>query len=309
MSKVIIYSIIAITGILLNSCNSHIFVEPEPKIETNNFYLEGNGGSASFSIPIEGLKNVRFYCHLYPLANVSYFNKDGEWLDKPTLSNVAKVVYSAPIFCLNFYVEGDLIHVKALDNTTAKNLKVSAILDYEYTSQSIDFTITPGKALEIIDLSCDFADHTSSFYVERGLKNSFINNSDLSQSVLIYPYKEFQSKIKLQIDDYDFWARGVKGEITIPFYSNGKWDKSDTNKTEITLGTLTQFYSPAIDINEPCTIELPANSKTEMISVMTYATLEAPFTALLKQPESGLMFWVQGNYHISQPISCKIEEQ
>ena len=46
-----------------------------------------------------------------------------------------------------------------------------------------------------------------------------------------------------------------------------------------------------------------------MVSVMTYATLEAPFTALLKQPESGLMFWVQGNYHISQPISCKIEEQ
>lgn len=100
------------------SCNSDIFVEPVPDLEKDTYYLDC-GVSASFTIPTKGLRNVRFESEDYYAKSLDFFNKDGEYINYPTLDNVARVQYASPLFCIDFEVDGENIKATALDNATS----------------------------------------------------------------------------------------------------------------------------------------------------------------------------------------------
>lgn len=301
--------ILAVVGTLCCACNSDIFVEPIPEIEDNKFTLDGNGGTASFTIPTKGLLGVQIGDEYAYLGGANYYDKDGEYLYNPTLEDVAKMVYATPFLCMEFDIDGDHVTATALDNTTSMVLKISVALNYDHQSQYIDFEITPGRPLEISHLGFDIVNPVSGRYTDRGIPHSFTNNSDRVQHIVIYPYKEAPSRIKLQVEDYDFWARGVRGEIKVPFYTNDEWTDSETNMVDVTLGDITIFYSPDVNIEETYTIEVPAYSKVTTITEVTYATLDVTYIANVEQPGSGMQFWVQGNCQLLQPIAYKITEQ
>lgn len=309
MLKAIRYIVSVIAVALCFGCNSDIFVEPVQEIEDSVFILDGNGGSASFTIPMVGLRNVRFDSEI-TYVGVSYFDKDGDYLANPTLANVAKVVYASPVFCLEFNIDGDRIEAKALDNTTSESIKVWISLEYEYTTQFVEFIIGPGRPLEIDHLGYDIISPVSGQYTDRGIPHTFNNNSDLTQRIVIYPYKEAMSKIRLIIDDYEYWwARGVTGEIAVPLYSDGEWIDSETNVAEVIIGDITQFYSPNVDVDEKYIIEVPPHTKVTTVTTVTYAVLDVTYLGDLKQPGSGMIFFIQGKCRLAQPIAYTITEQ
>ena len=309
MRKIILYSVVAVIGLLCAACNSDIFVEPVPDLEKDTYYLDCNGSPVSFKIPTKGLRMVSFDCDHSTIAGVNYYDKDSEYLDNPTLDNVAKVVFSSPLFCLNFDIDGDNIKVTALDNTMPEYVKVWVSLEYEHTFRFIDFVISPGQPLQIADLICNVTNQIDGQYTERGINKTFINNSDHIQHIGLYPYKEVKSKIKLEIEDYDYWARGVKGTVAVPIYSNGEWCYSEGNMADVTIGYVARFDSKSVDAEETVTIEVAPHSKVTTVTYITYATLDAHYAANLKQSGSGLMFWLEGECRLMQPISYKIEQQ
>lgn len=244
------------------------------------------------------------------MAGVEYYDKNGEYIDNPTLDEVAKAVYSSPYFYIEFDVDGGNIKVKAMDNTTADNVRVWVGLDYEHTTKYIDFVITPGRPLEIEHLGYDIVRPVSGIYTERVMSHTFTNNSGRIQQIVIYPYKEAKSSIKLDIEDgYYIWAIGVKGIINVPFYYNGEWLDSQTNTAEVTIGDVTQFYCPDLDIEESYTVEVAPYSKVTTVTTITYATLDVAFIANMKQPNSGYTYMAGGKCQLMQPISYTIEKQ
>lgn len=297
-------------AILAAACNSDIFVEPVPDLENDMYYLECNGSSESFTIPTKGLRKVRFECDHPFIAGTSYFDENGEEIYDATLEKVARVSFHSPLFCLDFKIDGDNVEVKALDNTTPDAISVYIGLDYEHASRYIDFVIAPGQPLQITYLGFDIAKPVSGSYTERGIPHTFANNSDRTQRIVIYPFKEVDSTIRLSIEDYDFWARDAKGNVSLPFYTDGEWQYySETNTAEVAIGRVTRFYSPDLNLEETFTVEVPPRSKVTTITEMTYATLDVSYWADLTQPGSGLTFGVQGQCKIKQPTSYKIEQR
>ncbi len=301
---------IIFAGSFLASCNNNIFVDHVPDLESDTYYLKCDGSSKSFTIPTKGFRDVRFDCDHHYMAGVEYYDKNGEYIDNPTLDEVAKAVYSSPYFYIEFDVDGGNIKVKAMDNTTADNVRVWVGLDYEHTTKYIDFVITPGRPLEIEHLGYDIVRPVSGIYTERGMSHTFTNNSGRIQQIVIYPYKEAKSSIKLDIEDgYYIWAIGVKGIINVPFYYNGEWLDSQTNTAEVTIGDVTQFYCPDLDIEESYTVEVAPYSKVTTVTPITYATLDVAFIANMKQPNSGYTYMAGGKCQLMQPISYTIEKQ
>ncbi len=310
MIRTVRYIVFLAAILLCVGCNSDIFVEPVPDIDDNKFTLDGNGGTVSFTIPTKGLWGVRFDSEYGTWAYASYYDKAGEYIYNPTLENVAKVVYACPLFCIEFNIDGDRVEVKALDNATSEYVNVWVGLDYEHTSQIIDFYISPGRPLEIDDLGYDIANPVSGFRKERGTPHTFNNNSDRTQRIVIYPFKEAMSMIKLDVDDYDFWwSRGVSGVIDVPFYTHGEWTDSPTNVAEVRLGDTTRFYSPDLDIEEEYVIEVPPYSKVTTVTTYTYATLDVVYIAHLMLPGSGNSYFIQGQCWLIQPIAYEITQQ
>lgn len=296
--------------LLATGCNSDIFVEPVPDLEKDIYYLECNGSVESFTIPTKGLREVRFECDHPTIAGTSYYDMNGDELYSPTLENVARVSFHSPLFCLDFNIDGDHVEVKAIDNTTPDAIQVYIGLDYEHTSRYIDFVIAPGQPLQLSYLGFDIARPVIGTYTERGIPHSYANNSDRAQRIVIYPFKEANSTIRLPIEEYDFWARDAKGIVSLPFYSDGEWQYySETNTAEVTIGRITQFYSPDLNLEETYIVEVPPMSKVTTITEMTYATLDVSYWADLTQPGSGLTYGVQGQCQLKQPTSYKIEQK
>lgn len=309
MRKWISYSLTGLLAVLCCACNSDIFVEPAPDIEENIYYLKCDGEAVTFTIPTKGLQGVRFDCDHPTLAGVDCFDKNGEYLYNFNWEDVSKVVFASPLFCIEFEVDGDRITAYALDNTTTERIEIWVGLDYEYTSRYIDFEINPGKPLEIAHLGYDIMNPISGIATERGIPHTFNNNSDRTQRMVIYPYKEANSKIKLSMEEYEWWAKGTEGTVQIPFYSDGEWHDSDTNIAEVRIGDVTQFYSPDLDSEEKYTLEVAPYSKVTTITTMTYATLDVTYVAELRQPGSGSTFYLTGKCQLRQPISYNIEQQ
>lgn len=101
----------------------------------------------------------------------------------------------------------------------------------------------------------------------------------------------------------------MEGIVRIPFYSRGEWQDSETNVAEVTVGGITSFYSPDLDIEEEYVIEVPLRSKVTTVTEITYATLDVSYMADIKQSGSGLTFWASGDCRLMQPISYKIEQR
>lgn len=313
MQKTVLYIIVVFVGVLISACNNDIFVDQDMGIydpESITFNLECNGRDVTFLVPMKGIKDVRFGCDNPTLAVITYYDKQGGVVNSPAVEDVAKVNLCSPLFCINIYVEGNLVRVEALDNATQTNLNVWVSLEYyEGLSKTYDFIISPGQQLEIYDFGYFDNNLTNGECVELGIPYTFTNNSDRTQQMVIYPYRETPSVIRLDIDEYDGWAYGVSGLISIPFYSDGKWTWSTTDTAVVTIGDVTRFYSPDIDLDEAYTIDVAPNSKVTTITKVTYATLEANFFAFLKQPGSGNTFQVEGRCRVMQPVNYNIEQQ
>lgn len=307
--KAILYPIIALAGFLASACNGDIFVDPIPDFEVDTVHLECNGAPKSFIIPTKGLTDVKFSCDHGSLAGATYYDNDGNVINDPTLSDIGKVVYYSPMFCIDFSIDGDRVTVNALDNTTKENVEILASLVYAHYTKPISFIIAPGQPLQITEIVYFLGNSMSNVHTERLIPHTYNNNSTLTQRIVIYPYKETQSKIKLQVDGSDFWACGVNGNAQIPYYSNGEWHESQAEVADVTIGDITDFYSPGVNIDEAVTIEVPPQSKVTTVTEITYQSLDANFVASLRQPGSGYDFSLQGRCSVMQPVSYKIEQQ
>ncbi|MCM1140678.1 MAG: hypothetical protein NC453_19075, partial [Muribaculum sp.] len=111
MLKNRLFSLLAFISLVFGACNNDIFVDAVPDLEEDSYHLLCDGNAVSFKIPTKGLRDVSFNCEHSTIANVTYYDKHGESIYNPSLSNVAKAVYSSPLFCLDFDVDGDQIKV------------------------------------------------------------------------------------------------------------------------------------------------------------------------------------------------------
>ena len=115
----------------------------------------GFNGSHSFGKSYFGALNAlgyQVYTFDFPCSSTIYYDKDGEILyGSYSIDDVAKIVYAAPRFSIEFRVSGDKVEASALDNTYDSEISVWSTLLYGEQSLSITFHLTPGKPMEIED--------------------------------------------------------------------------------------------------------------------------------------------------------------
>jgi len=288
------------------ACNSDIFVEPLPKDIETDITLSPGGDSYSFKIKKKGLSGLSFGNEIDSYTSTIYYDKDGEILyGSYSIDDVAKIVYAAPRFSIEFRVSGDKVEASALDNTYDSEISVWSTLLYGEQSLSITFHLTPGKPMEIEHLGYDIVRPVAGFKTLKMMSSKVNNNTDSVKRIGIYPYNYAKSKILLQPEE--LWQNGIRGTVPVQIYSNGEWIESESSNVEVTIGDVIEFHSENVNPDEVAYIDVPAHSTVTSILYVRYATLDVRYLATFMQPNSQFTYPASGKCQLFQPIDYDIE--
>ncbi len=309
MSKINIFTIIALFGILCNACNNDIFVEPLPDIP-EEIYLDGFEGAEIVTIPQKGLKNVTFGdnygMNWQPFT--CYYDKEGNELYNPSkISDVSKILYACKMFAVEFNIRGDEVEIVALDNAHTDPVRVWVNLDYGYAEKHLGINIGVGRPLEIKQLNHFIDEYVFETETVRINKENIHNNTDQAIKVSVFPYKDAFSKLFLSPDDDDYWSSRATGIVQVPLYYGGQWSQYDMEDVDAIIGNTTTFISQTVDENEEGYIEVPANSSVSVTLYVTYTKLKTGYSAVVGFPNINIDWIVDGMLEVMQPIDYKLE--
>jgi len=295
------------TIISLQSCNSDIFVEPIPEV-IDTIMLSGTGEERTFKIPTKGLASVDFFDNSpNTYATTRYYNKAGdEIMQFGSIGEIAKITYGSQRFTIEFNINGDEVTVKALDNTYQHNIDVTASLDYGYESREIKIIMTPGAMMQITFFGYDILHPVCDTRTETGPLSRVTNNTDQTQRIGIYPYKNAPSRIETTADD-ETWQEGITGDVNVPYFSKGEWIDDGSFKTLVTIGSTNHYISPNTPEDELTYLEIPPHTTVSSTLSVTYATLDVAYLAEYTQPGSGFAWPSSGHCRIFQPISYELK--
>ena len=301
MFKIKSYILILLLAVVAG-CNGDIFVEPVPDM-VDNIKLSGYGDAARFKLPMDGLMSVKFDNETDYYTYTYYYDANGEPTDN--LAEVRKIVYGSPRFMIEFNVDGEDVEVRSIANTYTSNLIMWANLDYGYMTRSVDIVITPGAPMETKECSYFMDSGQSGTTKIQGLRQRFTNNTDRSQRLVYYPYKEGRSIIEVVSEDHVF--EGVKATVPVPLYSKGEWREDDENTAEIVVGSTSYFYSAGVDVGEEAYVDVPPQSTVTVNLTVEYATLDVKAWMVFNLPDTDMEWIVLNPCKIFQPVGYDLE--
>ncbi len=309
MSKINIFTIIALFGILCPACNNDIFVEPLPDIP-EEIFLDGFEGAEIVTIPQKGLKNVKFGDN-YGLnwqPFTMYYDKEGNELYNPSkISDVSKILYSCKMFAVEFNIKGDEVEIVALDNAYTEPIEVWVLLDYGYAVKYMDINIGIGRPLEVKQFYHFIDEYVVESETVRVFKDNITNSTEQAIKVTVFPYKDALSKLILSPDEDDDWSSRATGTVHVPLFDGNQWSQYHTEDVDATIGNTTTFISQTVDENEEGYIEVPANSTVSAILYVTYSKLKTGYGAEVGFPNIDIDWIVCGTLEVMQPIDYKLE--
>lgn len=293
----------------LQGCNSDIFVDRVQEPTETNIILAPMGEEHTIKIATKGLTGVDFDDNSvhHDYTYTVYYDKDGNDISNfGSISDLSKISYLSPRFCVDFIIKGDEVTIKALDNTYSSNLSISAALFYEHEMKNIEITVTPGNPIEIKDFGYDIVRPVSEIRTETGMPAKFHNNTDRTQRVVFYPYKDARSRMETLAEDYDSWQDGTSGDVIVPYYSNGEWVESEDFKQNVLIGSTVYYDSPNTPVDEETYIDVEPQSSVSWTMSITYAMLDVAYLADFVQPGSGFSWLASGKCRVFNPIGYEL---
>ncbi len=248
--------------ILLTSCNSGIFVDEPLPDEGLSATVQGDGGVATFTIPVKDLNYISLDVFSENIYNVEVYNNEGEVIDRNSpASEVSKIVYTTNLIKIEIHKNGGTLSFVSICNAWDTNCDWNIRLEYSYGARFIHVTALPGKALEIQDVyySDDLLVWNDKTVTD---KFKFINDGPLPQRYEVRPYLNQFGSIDLEMPN-DIWANGMPLTMPVPMYVDGKWEL--VKKSGIKPGRDYTFEGP--DRFTKVDVEIPANSS---VTIYTY---------------------------------------
>lgn len=290
----------SIITIALSSCNNDIFVD-EINIDQDEIVIDGDGGTATITIPTSNLKRYGFY--LYEGENFTYYDADGKVMtDYAGRADIARINYSG--VWLNFDVYRDKNKLTFTSTENAGNTSTFTLfLDYGYTVKRMKLKINAGQTMSISDFEYRTAEaHTVDTVLTRSYTTHLVNDDDTACVVGIEPYqtlKAMASFVTLQS-----WLNTWEYRVQIPALVDGKWQLGDEYK--IIFGA--KMYYTTEDRENPTIypIKIAAHSKVGAKVTVSYETIVVPFTVTTTTPVTKRTYSVDGVCAVSEPVDYNV---
>lgn len=250
------------------SCNSGVFVdEPPLSEEILTATIEADGGEAEFKIPVKGLESISVDLFSEQEKYCTYYNAAGEPIDrKSPASEVSRIVFENDFMKFEIEKTGKKLIFKSVCNTSEYETSRTIRLEYTYGVRFIDITTTPGKPLEIVEITYPEPMQIN----ERGKvvtqRVNIANDGPLPTTFEVRPYLNEFASILVEPERSGSWIEAGKMTMKVPMFENGSWEIKE--KSGIRPGTRYTYEGP--DRFTKITVDIPADSKVTVITDVIY---------------------------------------
>lgn len=210
-------------AVFMTACRNDVFVDEPDVPQDLEATVEGDGGSASFTIVVSGLDRISVDLLSEQMRNCTYYGYSGEIIprDSPA-SEVGKIVYDNGRIEFVITKEGNHLCFESVTNTIG-DASWTIRLDYAYTVKFIEVDVLAGKPMELLSV-----DYTTEVEIKeraetKTFKSVFNNNGESVYSIELRPYLNAQASILVEPDFSQTWVNGEEYTISVPVYTDGEW--------------------------------------------------------------------------------------
>ena len=261
---------IAFFAVAAAGCNSDIFIDGPDVPDTQSATIDGNGGEASFTIPVKGL--IKFSFDNVSESNSRYYNAAGEAIDPDSpASEVARIVRENDFLKIEILKKGSKLTIRSTCLTFHSEAHWSIRLEYTYGTRFIEFGVRPGKPLLLRDVVYgnglkvyDRAHVTTRRY-------NVVNDAPLPMSVTIMPYLNELATILVEPERPYSWVGNYTLTLPVPVFTDGEWILAEKNG--IRPDTKYSYEGP--DRMTKTEVDVPAHAHVNIITDVTYTGAEA----------------------------------
>ena len=292
---------------VFQSCSDDKDDTPELPALESNINLDGNGGSETINFTPKGLKDISFTNDECADATTSFFTADGTELSSDrNMADVAKIVYAAPPFTLTVNIKGDKLTITSLDNACLNDLHVTMSLDYGYTMQRAEITVTNGYPMNIANIDYDWDNAETGTEKTLTEKMTANNYGDTPTTVTVNPLYDTWSTVRIIPVPYQSWMQYVTGFINVPWYVGDKWSLNTGETVGIYLNEAISYHSAADPKDASVTLDLQPHSTLKFQVEVIYQYVSVPFTTTVIQPNSKTEWPINGTCLVRQPYSWNV---
>ena len=262
---------LSVLMVLATGCNSDIFLDEPDLSDEVSVTIDGDGGEASFKIPVKGLEHISFDLFSESLKYCTVYNHNGEVIPSESpASMVNKIVFDNDRTRVELIKNGGMLTFISISKTFQSNDLWTIRLEYDYGVRFINIKILGGKPLKLIDVTYDELKIDNRAFVKSN-REGFTNKGPLPQNVEIRPYLNELPYILVEPEYSSSWVKWEKLNMPVPVFENGEWELK--KMPEITLGSKNYFKGP--DRMAKFEIEIPANSHASIFTDVVYSKAEA----------------------------------
>lgn len=270
MLRQYILLLIAAVGLLVAGCNNDVFIdEPDVTDETISVKVEGDDDEAVFTVSTKNLENISFDLFSESRQYCTYYNAAGDIIapDAPA-GQVSRIVFENDFQKFELLCKGTQFTFRSICNTGGYG-SITLRLEYTYGPRFIDISFTPGRPLQLIDVS-----YSGPLTVTEQVKSSrlsVVNTGDKELPFEIHPYLNEVAAILVTPVQSQSWVKGKTFDMNVPVYKGDRWTISEVKG--ITPGTRLTYNGP--DRSTCVTLTSPPRSDLSVWTDVTYSVAEA----------------------------------
>lgn len=150
----LLYEGLILLALVLAGCNSDVFLEEADIPESQSVTIDGDGGEATFTIPLKGLVYFGPDLMSSSVHYCTYYNAAGEQIESNApASEVARIVYETDFMKYELLRDGSRLTIRSVCRTRQYDDNLSVRLEYTYGVRFIGVTILPGKPLKLLEVA------------------------------------------------------------------------------------------------------------------------------------------------------------
>lgn len=275
--------IIILLSLSLGACNSDIFIDGPVLPEESFVTIDGDGGEASFTIPVKGLKYVSIDRMSDEARYFTWYNKAGDVIPEYSpASELHEIVFETQIIMFTLTLDGSHLHFKSIENCSMNEYNEIIRLEYDYGTRFININILPGRKREVakVDYQGSLTITPDAEIKERSYI-TYNNSSAVAQRMKIWPYLNFQATAV--VNAAQSWAKYETIDMPLPVFEDGEWKLRQVDDVMIGSYCLLNFDDEA----EEDEVIIPPHSNVRIITIVTLSSAEGYGSITFRNPVSG----------------------
>ena len=298
------YIAMLIVAVLLSGCNGDIFLdEPDIPISTE-VTIEGNGGTAEFTIPTKGLQNISLN-YFSSRQDCTYYNSKGDIIDSSSpASEVSLIVCENSLRRFEIRKDGSRLVLESISNTSHYESHEEVVLEYSYGNRFINVVILPGEPMKLESVHYNSELRVTDDAMTKVFRMGFENTSTSDLTYLEYPYLNRYPYVLVEpmINTTDAWVKDIPVSMDVPIYKNGEWVM--VQQSGIRPGF--EYIYPGPDYLTSVEVTVPAQSNGYVITEMKYACADVSGTMYFLNETLGHRVPINFNMSSYYPVSYEI---